>query len=160
MTTTMVCVNGLCRKGLIMRDILFKAKRLRDGEWVEGVPVNLTPSYCFESDNNIPQRWVMAYGDFADWGLPRDVVFEKIDPDTICQYTGLRDDDGNKIFEGDILEVHITTKLIQQYIVEFNTGSFYTKTMEGEVYEYLLYNMLWVHSAKVVDNIYDEKECD
>ena len=29
-----------------MRSVLFKAKRLDNGEWVEGVPVDVTPLVC------------------------------------------------------------------------------------------------------------------
>ena len=139
-----------------MRYILFKAKRLRDGEWVKGAPVNLTPLTCFESNSNTPQEWVMVRGGFADWGLPRDVVFEKIDPDTICQYTGLTDKYGDEIFEGDILEVEITPMNIQQYIVEFNAGSFFAQ--RDGVYEYTLFELIYFYSAKIIDNIHDEKD--
>lgn len=69
-----------------MRKILFKAKRLDNGEWVEG--------YLMDEDYiNIP---------FNELGGRFDEPIE-IEPDTICQYTGLTDKNGKRIWENDIL---------------------------------------------------------
>lgn len=86
-----------------MREVLFKAKRLDNGEWVEGVPVDVTPLICFTSDS-VKQEVVMVKGGFADWGMPRGIEGAKVDPSTVCEFTGLTDSEGKKVFEGDILE--------------------------------------------------------
>lgn len=86
-----------------MREILFKAKRLDNGEWVEGVPVDVTPLACFSSDN-VKREVVMVKAGFADWGMPRELESIKVDPETVCQFTGLTDSKGKKVFEGDILK--------------------------------------------------------
>ncbi len=86
-----------------MRSVLFKAKRLDNGEWVEGVPVDVTPLVCFSSDK-VEQEVVMVKAGFADWGMPRGLEGAKVDPATVCEFTGLTDSEGKKVFEGDILK--------------------------------------------------------
>ena len=68
-----------------MREILFKAKRLSDGKWVYGDLNQLQDSTIIHWYNNGCR------------------VADEVDPSTVCQYTGLTDKNGKKIFEGDIV---------------------------------------------------------
>ena len=67
-----------------MREILFKAKRIDNGEWVEGLLTVMWGQYHIIN----PSDESTAY---------------PINAETICQYTGLTDNNGNKIWEHDVV---------------------------------------------------------
>lgn len=78
-----------------MCEILFKAKRLDNGEWVEGYYwTNLFDNHFIRIAQDKTGRFTID--DF------------EIDPDTLCRFTGLTDKDNNKIWENDV--VGFTTK--------------------------------------------------
>jgi uncharacterized phage protein (TIGR01671 family) len=91
-----------------MRTILFKAKRLDNGEWVEGYGVIQYKEYneatiIHKHGNNVTQHTA-------------------VDPETVCQYTGLTDKNGNKIWEGDKLFIDYNRFGVR--VVEFKNGKY------------------------------------
>ena len=116
----------------MMRDILFKGKRVDNGEWTEG--------YFFKTWDKV----------FLLWGMTGDCPnMEEVVPETVGQFTGLCDKNGKKIFEGDIVESpHGTQGVVEWQNAEcaflVNIGDDW-QTMDDCPYE-------------VVGNIYDKEE--
>ena len=88
------------------REILFKARRKDNGEWVEGYYQKR-----FDLDGS-EQHFIFWSKSYTVW------EYAEIDSDTICQYTELTDKNGQKIWENDICD----RKEKHPEIVTYNKG--------------------------------------
>ena len=90
------------------REILFKAKRKNWRElsqeewWVEG---------NFITDEKDDQKAYIGYLFGVVDGVEEDFDIVEINPETLCQYTGLTDKNGKRIWENDIVEHEISSVL-------------------------------------------------
>ncbi len=135
-----------------MREILFRAKRLDNGKCVYG---NLVLSIDVDDEYGTIIIPMEESGMFVKGEDPEehDLGFENwhlVDPDTICQYTGLTDKNGRKIFEGDII------KDIDYGIMKciYLHGSFAWYKEDGFKIECMRY----VPVIEVIGNIFDNPE--
>ena len=153
-----------------MREILFKAKRADTGEWVEGYYIyHINRTICPFGDSIKPEdeQHVIMQDGFSDWNMPRDTVHFDIAPETLCQYTGLKDKNGKRIWENDIV---LLREEIQDYEWkaavkfgnpnrEYNWGWQLVPVGECEMNKDIL---LWIDmdiaNCEVIGNIFDNPE--
>ena len=119
------------------REILFKAKRVDNGKWIEGF---LTKKGTYGGVFCIARSH--GEGGFMEWGST--VVI----PETVCQFTGLTDKNGNKIFEGDILQDGITV-IYRQDLASF------ALTKEGWAYDHYFGEAIDPGQCEIIGNIHE-----
>ena len=131
-----------------MREILFRGKRLDNGEWIIGhllkyadgrarINESHTDIFCYEKDNSIIQT-----------------VAHEVDPDTVGQYTGLTDKNGKRIFEGDIVRgTDALERGLKVYgYIDHKNGSF---VIVGD----MMTHYRWLdYDVEIIGNIHDNYE--
>ena len=141
-----------------MREVLFRGKRKDNGEWTYGYL--LQDRYIAQGD----AIFVMNSGDVVI-----DEYIDEVIPETVGQYTGLKDKNGNKIFEVDIVKFTDKTFGYSQIgEVCFDKGSFcilyelYGKKQlhrigKTDKWQDMGASGTTTYSYKVIGNIYDNK---
>lgn len=127
-----------------MREILFRGKRVNNGEWAYGDLVKARDkTYIHPNANTFEVK---------KSSLSNCVVMREVIPETVGQYTGLTDKNGTKIFEGDM--VYKNGVIIRKVEWEEESTGFFPFTViedGGKSY-------VGAEECEVIGNIYDNPE--
>lgn len=125
-----------------MREILFRGKLLFTGEWVYG-------SYFPDTDTLDKGTGYILIYELND----PDYVYEKVNLDTVGQYTGMKDKNGKKVYEADIL----TDKFGRMGVVEWRDSGFVVNFGDTDIFD--LSNCFGdSYQMWVVGNIHDNAD--
>ena len=138
------------------KDILYKAKRVDNGEWVCGLPIYKNYIRVFTE-----HEYEFEDGRKTKYSTTKDY---QVDPKTMCEFTGLIDKNGNKIFERDIVEYedcpendyYRETVFVNRGVIEFENGAFFVTNRKTVEMDDLVYK--GVMECSVVGNIFDNPE--
>lgn len=152
-----------------MREVLFRAKRIDNGEWVEGF------YFCMvHDDGRHVHHFIMPLGANLNLGTPIEKIQVEVDDNTICQYTGLTDKNGNKIWENDVVEFEDAGEegyeykegydFVNRARVEFAEARWSltdfidtNSDVVDEMYNHDEFMDLWQH-CEVIGNIFDNAD--
>ena|SRR3990167_3894399 len=127
------------------RIILFRGKRLDNGEWVGG---NLVLGKPYKG-------MAFIYEMFDD---PESCTFYTVDPNTVGQFTGLLDKNGKRIFEGD--KVLLGSKNFPR-VIEWHIIGLRAKQIDGDANFPLHYPFVGQTGNEtdweIIGNIHDNK---
>lgn len=127
-----------------MREILFKAKRTDNGEWVDGYVVRKHGLYFIY--------------DIVNSESCRQNIYE-IDPETLCEFTGRCDKNKKRIWENDILMAHLDESYpedVTYETVEWGAAGWVTHEANSIDREYL--GEFDTEHYEVVGNVFDNPE--
>ena len=140
---------------------LFKAKRIDNGEWVQG-------SLVYDNRDEM-YRIIIDIHYSTGTCLTTDNA-PKVDASTICQCTGLKDKNGKLIWENDVVKKHFYSIYddcvnSEEYIgvVKLKDFAWVVDSFKGEykcaipIFEVMSYSEDVKH-FEVIGNIFDNKE--
>ncbi|MBR1723765.1 MAG: hypothetical protein IJ723_01920 [Ruminococcus sp.] len=127
-----------------MREILYRGKRIDSGEWAYGDLLTCDDEMEIYSE---------SHGENGGWVIP----------ETVGEYTGLTDENGVKIFEGDIVYLYGDKGTDTQFInykalVVFVHGGFCAIDGTLDDYSLVRFDFTSTLNCEIIGNIHDNPE--
>jgi uncharacterized phage protein (TIGR01671 family) len=135
-----------------MRDIIFRGKRVDNGEWVEGCLAIWGPTSARQ---------------FSIMPLPVSpgitLYNYLVDPETVGEFSGLPDKNGSRVFEGDIVRTHYANAVKADFVetVVFHNGKFCAESLGSwaplaDGIKHVVFDKsVYMESCEVIGNIFD-----
>lgn len=142
------------------REHLYKAKRVNWRElpkeewWVEGNLLISDDDYYI-----IPDFGVSCVGKLNNYVCDNLITLHafEVDKETVCEYTGLTDKNGNRIFEGDIMKIPSFEP--DTMVIGFIEGTFCLANSKQEYVADIHYiHHAGVNQTEIIGNIFDNIE--
>ena len=128
-----------------MREILFRGKRIDNGEWVKGYLI------CPEFDKS------RAYIGYLFPDDDHDIDVAEVASSTVGRFTGLTDRNGVKIFEGDIVNFYNDDGEYSPYEVRWRNSGF-SVLMNGKPNLFDELDDFFRSRCEVIGNVFDNPE--
>ena len=133
------------------REIKFRGKTY-NGKWIYG--------YCYKVKSLFDQQF--------NWFIRNDYQTDNmIIPETLGQYTGLKDKNGVEIYEGDLIDIHQTVNGYNQFVIQYDNYKFSARYYNQKTkqilgwYQYDLDELFEINEAEkeieVIGNFYENE---
>ena len=138
----------------------FRGKRIDNGEWVYGgyhkhIKRTACPIEDKITDEDI--AYLIIESGFSDWNMPKPINVYEVIPETVGQFTGLKDKNDKEIWQGDILKTDSEVNYVDYQDYSFGTHNhrqlidYIWGTSIGELHYF-------DDVFEVIGNIYDNPE--
>ena len=122
------------------REIKFRGRMKRTKQWMYGDLVHVQDQPCIQVDVSTDEK---------------KTVRMNVDPDSVCQFTGLHDKNGKEIYEGDIVRTLVSrlnatkNKKYRNFVIRYDAPHFWNG------YDSILMRPMYM---EVIGNIHDNPE--
>jgi uncharacterized phage protein (TIGR01671 family) len=142
-----------------MKEIKFRGKTCNDNVWVYGQYLESTISWT----NRKPHKSWIVPTSISNGGFIAMIQRYPVIDETIGQYTGLQDENGVEIYEGDVMQIPATEFNIEIIgVVEFDKGKYVVRSFFSGTHSSLAWAVRERQSGErrgvVIGNIHDNPE--